>query len=153
MVTQPIICRVAASVGNQLNKKINLRRRMRMQRLGLIVGLLLALLLRSKAWGEPAQDTTLTLQEAIDTALAQHPTLRVGQATVEAAQQRVRQQVAGYLPSGGYTYNNTRKQQAITAAVGGVQAGQPARAAAQLFNFNSTNFSMSQLLFDFGRTL
>ncbi|MBI3795494.1 MAG: TolC family protein [Deltaproteobacteria bacterium] len=124
-----------------------------MQRPALIVGLLLALLLRSEAHGTQAQDTTLTLQEAIDTALAQHPTLRIGQATVEAAQQRVHQQVAGYLPSGGYLYNYTRKEQAVTAAVGGVQAGQQARATSQLFNFNSTNFSMSQLLFDFGRTL
>jgi outer membrane protein len=124
-----------------------------MQRPVLIVGLFLALLLRSGAQGAQAQDTTLTLQEAIDTALAQHPTLRIGQATVEAAQQRVRQQVAGYLPRGGYIYNYTRKEQAVTAAVGGVQAGQQARATSQLFNFNSTNFSMSQLLFDFGRTL
>jgi outer membrane protein TolC len=119
----------------------------------LIVCLLLASLLRSEAQEAPSQNETLTLQEAVDTALAQHPTLRVGQATVEAAQQRVRQQVAGYLPRGAYTYNYTRKQQAVTAAVGGVQAAQQARATAQLFNFNSTNFSMSQLLFDFGRTL
>ena len=124
-----------------------------MRRLVFIVGLLLALPSRGAAQGEPARDTTLTLQEAIDAALAQHPTLRVGEATVDAAQERVRQQVAGYLPRGAYVYNYTRKKQAITAAVGGVQAGQPARATSQLFNFNSTNFSMSQLLFDFGRTL
>ncbi len=124
-----------------------------MRRVVLIVCLLLAPLLRSEAQEAPSQDETLTLQEAVATALAQHPTLRVGQATVEAAQQRVRQQVAGYLPRGAYTYNYTRKQQAVIAAVGGVQAGQQPRATSQLFNFNSTNFNMSQLLFDFGRTL
>lgn len=124
-----------------------------MRRPVFLVGLLLALLPGGAAQGEPAQDTTLTLQEAIDAALAQHPTLRVGEATVEAAQERVRQQVAGYLPRGAYVYNYTRKKQAIPAAVGGVQAGQQARATSQLFNFNTTNFSMSQLLFDFGRTL
>src|SRR5262249_87427 len=124
-----------------------------MQRPVFAVSLLLALLLGQEARGDQVQDTTLTLQEAIDTALAQHPTLRVGQATVEAAQQRVRQQVAGYLPRGGYIYNYTRKEQAVSAAVGGVQAGQQTRTTSQLFNFNSTNFSMSQLLFDFGRTL
>ena len=124
-----------------------------MRRVVFIVCLLFALQLRREAQGAPSQDTALTLQEAVATALAQHPTLRVGQATVEAAQQRVQQQIAGYLPRGGYTYSYTRKQQAITAAVGGVQAGQQPRAAAQLFNFNSTNFSMSQMLFDFGRTL
>ena len=59
-----------------------------MRRLVFIVGLLLVLLPGGAARGEPAQDTTLTLQEAIDAALAQHPTLRVGQATVEAARTR-----------------------------------------------------------------
>src|SRR5262249_46291337 len=129
------------------------RRRIPMQRPAFVVSLLLAVLLGHEALGEHGQDTAMTLQEAIDTALAQHPALRVGQATVEAAQQRVRQQVAGYLPSGGYIYNYTRKEQAVSAAVGGVQAGQQVRTTSQLFNFNSTNFSMSQLLFDFGRTL
>ncbi len=125
-----------------------------MRRVVFIVCLVFALLLRREAQGAPSQDTTLTLQEAVDTALAQHPTLRVGQATIEAAQQRVRQQIAGYLPRGGYSYNYTRKQQAISAAIGGVQAGQQQQVTtAQLFNFNSTNFSMNQLLFDFGRTL
>jgi len=126
-----------------------------MRRVVFIVCLLFALLLRREGQGAPSQDSTLTLQEAIDTALAQHPTLRVGQATVEAAQQRVRQQIAGYLPRGGYTYIYTRREQAVTSAVGGVQVGgvQQQRASSQLFNFNSTNFSMSQMLFDFGRTL
>src|SRR2546422_5319506 len=126
-----------------------------MRRVVLIVGLLLCLLPVRKAWWEPPQDTALTLQEAIDTALAQHPTLRIGQATVEAAQQRVRQQVAGYLPRGAYTYVYSRQQKPPSSAVGGVQVGgtQRQQAAAQIFNFNSTNFSLNQLLFDFGRTL
>jgi outer membrane protein len=125
-----------------------------MRRMVFIICLLLALLLRRAAQGEPVPETPLTLQEAVDTALAQQPTLRVGQATVEAAQQRVHQQIAGYLPRGGYIYNYTRKEQAVSAAVGGVQAGQQqVTTTSQLFNFNSTNFSMSQLLFDFGRTL
>ncbi len=128
-----------------------------MRRVVFIVCLVFALLLKREAQGAPSQnttDTTLTLQEAVDTALAQHPTLRVGQATIEAAQQRVHQQIAGYLPRGGYSYNYTRKQQAVSAAVGGVQAGQQQQVTtSQLFHFNSTNFSMSQLLFDFGRTL
>ncbi len=120
-----------------------------------LVYLLFALPLRSEAQSTLPQDTTLTLREAIDTALAQHPTLRVGQATIEAAQQRVRQQLAGYLPRGGYTYTYTRQQRALSSAVGGVQVGggQQQRATSQLFNFNSTNFSLNQLLFDFGRTL
>jgi outer membrane protein TolC len=80
----------------------------------------------------------------------------MGQASIEAAQQRVRQQVAGYLPRGSYTYTYTRQQRPPSAAVGGIQVpGADSRptAPAQLFNFNSTNFTLNQLLFDFGRTL
>ena len=120
----------------------------------LAIGLLLCLLPNDGAQGESSTPASLTLQEALDTALARHPTLRIGQAAVEAAQQRVWQQEAGYPPRGAYTYTYTRQQRPLTAAVGGVQSsGGQQRATSQLFNFNSTNFGMSQLLFDFGRTL
>ncbi|MGE0822027.1 MAG: TolC family protein [Candidatus Binatia bacterium] len=99
----------------------------------------------------------LTLREAVATALARHPAIRVGEATVRAAQQRVRQQEAGYLPRGAYTYTLSRQQRPLTAAVGGVQIDgqeqQRVRNFSQLFAFHSTNFSLRQLLFDFGRTL
>ena len=100
-------------------------------------------------------DTPLTLQEAVATALTHHPTIRIGEATIAAAQQRVRQQEAGYLPRGGYAYAFTRQQRPVSAAVGGVQidGGQQQRSFSQLFQFHSTNVSMSQVLFDFGRTL
>ena len=100
-------------------------------------------------------DTPLTLQEAVATALTHHPTIRIGEATIAAAQQRVRQQEAGYLPRGVYTYSFTRQQRPVSAAVGGVQidGGQQQRSFSQLFYFHATNVSMSQVLFDFGRTL
>jgi len=119
-----------------------------------IVGLPLCLLFLTAAQNATAAEKTLTLPEAIDIALVQHPAIRVGQATIEAAQQRVYQQETGYLPRGGYTYVYTRQQRGITSAVGGVQVGGgPLRSTTETFNFNSTNFSMSQLLFDFGSTL
>ena len=99
-------------------------------------------------------EKTLTVQEAVATALTHHPTVRIGVTAVDAAQARVRQQIAGYLPRGAYTYAVTRQQRPLTSAVGGVQiGGGQQRAVSQIFNFHSTNFSMSQLLFDFGRTL
>jgi TolC family type I secretion outer membrane protein len=104
----------------------------------------------------PSQAPPLSLQEAVDAALRNHPTIRMGQATIDAAQQRVQQQIAGYLPSGGYAYTYSRQQRAVTAAVGGIQVGgavQQRAPSAQIFNFHSTNVSLSQLLFDFGRTL
>jgi len=97
-------------------------------------------------------DTSLTLQDAVSTALARHPTLRIGEASILAAQQRMRQRETDYLPHGAYTYSLTRRQQPVTSAVGGVQFQQQ-RSFTQIYNFHSTNVSMSQLLFDFGRTL
>lgn len=110
---------------------------------------------QARAEEETAHAPPLTLQEAVATALRNHPTIRMGQATVEAAQQRVRQQVAGYLPTGGYTYTYSRQARPLTAAVGGVDIGetQQRRTVTQFFNFNSTNFQINQLLFDFGKTL
>lgn len=131
-----------------------------MQRVLFIIGLLFCLFPSACTGAESplentAEKTTLTLQEAVATALSQHPTLRIGQSAVEAAQQRVWQQRAGYLPRGAYTYNYTRQQRPLSAAVGGAQVGGETRqrSLAQIYNFNSTNVSMSQLLFDFGRTL
>ena len=97
----------------------------------------------------------LTLHEAVATALTHHPTIDVGKAEIVAAQQRVRQQEAGYLPRGAYTYSFTRQQQPVSTAVGGIQIedGQQQRSLSQIFNFHSTNVSLSQMLFDFGRTL
>ncbi len=98
----------------------------------------------------------LTLDEAVATALTHHPTIDVGKAEIVAAQQRVRQQEAGYLPRGAYTYSFTRQQQPVSTAVGGIQiedGQQQQRSLSQIFNFHSTNVSLSQMLFDFGRTL
>jgi TolC family type I secretion outer membrane protein len=125
----------------------------------LLVCLLLCQGREGEAQNEPPPDSALTLQEAVETALAQHPTLRVGQASVEAAQQRVRQQVANYLPRGGYTYTYSRQERAASSAVGGIQLApdggviQRRAPSTQIYNYNSTNFNLSQLLFDFGRTL
>ncbi|HXG20400.1 MAG TPA: TolC family protein [Methylomirabilota bacterium] len=120
----------------------------------LIFSTVFSLSTRAQEESAPAAPS-LTLQEAVDAAVRNHPTIRMGQATVEAAQQRVHQQIASYLPSGRYTYTYSRQERPLTAAVGGVQVGgvQQQRATSQLFNFHSTNFQLSQLLFDFGRTL
>ncbi len=120
-------------------------------------GLLLSFFRQSSAWAEAPLGSQLSLEEAVDIALAQHPTLAIGQASIDAAQQRVRQQEAGYLPQGRYIYTYSRQERASTSATGGVQVGgiiqQRTSTQTQLFNFNSMAFNFSQLLFDFGRTL
>ncbi len=122
-----------------------------------LVAFFVVFVVHAHAQEDPAQAPPLTLQEAIDTALHNHPTIHIGQATIEAAQQRVQQQVAGYLPQGRYAYTYSRQERPLTSAVGGVQVGGipgiTQRSTSQLFNFNSMNVSMTQLLFDFGGTL
>jgi len=110
----------------------------------------------SELWADTATGPPLTLQDAVATALAQHPTLRVSEADVAAARYRVRQQEAGYLPRGGYTYSFTHQQRPVTAAVGGVRLDgeqQRTQSVAQVYDFHSTSLGFSQVLFDFGRTL
>ncbi|MBM4257767.1 MAG: TolC family protein [Deltaproteobacteria bacterium] len=137
------------------NPRMRLFRRIAQREVALVFALLLLVGSDYGAWTRAIANTPLTLQEAVKTALAQHPTIRVGEATISAAQQRVRQQEAGYLPRGSYTYTLSRQQRPVTAAVGGVQigGGQQTRSFAQIFNFHTTNVSLSQVLFDFGRTL
>lgn len=122
---------------------------------GLTIGLVLCLVSHARAQSEATSEMSLSLQEALDIALAQHPTLRMGQTEMEAARQRVRQKMTDYLPRGVYTYRYTRQQIPLTTAVGGieVEGGLRQRTISQTFNFNSADFSLSQLLFDFGRTL
>lgn len=125
-----------------------------MQRLVCSIFFLSALVVPVRAQEEATRLPPLTLPEAVDTALRNHPTIRMDRASIEAAQQRVRQQIAGYLPKGAYTYTYSRQERPLSSAIGGVQVGgQQQRALSQVFNFNSTNFSMTQLLFDFGRNL
>jgi outer membrane protein TolC len=96
----------------------------------------------------------LTLRDCLGIALRGHPALRKARADVDAARQRVWQEVAGYLPRGAYTYNFTRQARPLTAILGGGRVGETVRReTTQLFNFNDTAFSVNQVLFDFGRNL
>ncbi len=100
------------------------------------------------------EKTPLSLEGCIQIALEHHPSLRRMEAEVEAARQRVWQQVAGYLPQGGYAYQFTRQERPLTAILSGGQVGTvERRETSQLFNFNNTSFSLTQILFDFGRNL
>jgi outer membrane protein len=103
--------------------------------------------------GDPS-GPSLTVAECVEIALERHPSLKGARAQVEAAYQRVWQQVAGYLPRGDYGYNFNRQERPLTAILGGGQVGEvQRRETSQRFNFNSTSFSMDQVLFDFGKNL
>lgn len=89
-----------------------------------------------------------SLDECITTALAQHPSLKAGAASVDAAQQRVYQAVSGYLPQVSAVYAANRRYTSI-----GAQTGTGTSRLNQTFNYYNTGVSFSQMLFDFGRQL
>jgi outer membrane protein len=89
----------------------------------------------------------LTLREAHEVALKNHPRISVAQLTALASRQTVRQVTAGYLPqvsaampSVGTAGNNTRL------------AGLPALNNPSIFNRNAEGLYVTQLITDFGRT-
>ncbi len=89
-----------------------------------------------------------TLEECIDIALRQQPTLRAAAATVAAARERVWQTASAYLPQVSANYQANRRHQSSSSATGGTGGGQ-----AQTFPFYSTGVALTQVLFDFGQNL
>jgi len=116
----------------------------------------------------PAADADViaprTLKECIAIALENHPSLKAAEASVQAGQQRVRQAASGYLPQIGATFQPNRRKTSPTGQTGAefgtvplpdaTPSGTPrVGTTARTFNFYSTGFTLTQVLFDFGRTL
>jgi outer membrane protein len=104
----------------------------------------------------PASDVetvagTLSLEECQRRALREHPSLRSAAAGVEAARRRVGQAVSGLLPQVSGDYSVVRQKRSVGALIRGPGTGGPT--ATPIFNFHSGGFTLSQLLFDFGKTL
>ena len=97
----------------------------------------------------PAQTLpTRTLEECVAIALERQPRLGAAGADVEAGRQRVRQEIAGYLPQ---VSGNASASDSKTSAA--QKTGLPGTGASQRYAFYSAGFSLSQVLFDFGRNL
>ena len=95
-----------------------------------------------------AQQPPQTVEECVAFAIANQPSLKAAQATVEASNQQVWQQVSNYLPQVNGNYNANRRKTSPTASTGADFA-----AAARTFSFYSTGLSLTQVLFDFGQNL
>jgi outer membrane protein TolC len=93
-----------------------------------------------------------TLDDCIALALAQQPTLRAADASIEAARERVWQSAAAYLPQVTANYSANRRA-ATTGSLtgGGGSFGGPQ--GRRTFNFFSTGVALTQVLFDFGQNL
>jgi len=98
----------------------------------------------------PAQTPpTRTLEECVAIALERQPRLGAAEADVDAGRQRVRQEIAGYLPQ--ISANASASHNKTSAAQ---KTGLPGSGgSSQRYGYYSTGFSLSQVLFDFGRNL
>jgi len=96
-------------------------------------------------------DRPLTLDDAVGIALANHPSLSIAANQVRAARAATTQARSGLLPSLGFrlqgTHSESSGQAGGTAAGTGV-VGSTSRSSTQY----GATFSVSQLLYDFGRT-
>ncbi len=93
-----------------------------------------------------------TLEECVQIALERHPRLGSARAEMEAGRQRVRQNIAPYLPQldGGASVSRRKRSAAQATGLPGTGVGGAAPAP---FTYYSTALSLSQILFDFGRNL
>jgi outer membrane protein len=89
----------------------------------------------------------LTLQQAHETALRNHPQIRVGELKALAARQVTRQFRAGFFPnlSANVTSVGTADDNTRLAAIGGLNNP-------SIFDRNAEGLVLSQLITDFGRT-
>ncbi|MCD6225364.1 MAG: TolC family protein [Deltaproteobacteria bacterium] len=113
------------------------------------VCLILFYFMLSIAWGQQGERTaditgkTLTLEDCIRIAVEQHPDIRSKMAEAKAGKLRVRQSFSSFLPeldfSSGYSKSGFDRTQGLT----GVNSR----------NNYTVGFSLSQNIFDFGRSL
>src|SRR5947207_5541345 len=89
-----------------------------------------------------------TLEECIEIALRQQPTLRAAAATVAAGRERVWETAAAYLPQVSANYLASRRHASSSSLIGSGGLGK-----AKTFPFYSTGATLSQVLFDFGQNL
>ncbi|HEY4395577.1 MAG TPA: TolC family protein [Polyangia bacterium] len=119
--------------------------------------------------GGASAATALTLHQAEQTALKNQPTVHEAQGLLEAAQGRVEEARAGYLPQVtlGGTYERTTgnfasrpgtlPQSLMTSGMGGGSGTMVTAAAAPIgwnpkYNYFQLNLGASQLIYDFGQT-
>ncbi len=96
----------------------------------------------------------LSLQQAIDIALKEHPSLQESKERVAAAKYQIGSARAAYLPQVTYTHN-LYWGNAFPATSGAVSGGPPGLGSslgATTTDFYVNRFSLSQLIYDFGKT-
>lgn len=120
-------------------------------RIRLLVSGLLLIGLPVAAETPPPGPGTLSLEECIAIALETHPVLRSADAQVRAAEFRVPQVDAAIAPHATAEYGFSRRQSTLANLIAGPD--NDLLMIEETFNYQVGRFALSQLLFDFGRTL
>jgi len=94
------------------------------------------------------------LAQCIEIALQQHPELKAASATVDAGHARTWEAISTALPQINADYSASRRHSSVSSRTSGPggPTGQISNRA-QTFDFYSTGFTLSQILFDFGQSL
>ncbi len=121
-----------------------------------LMSLAAALSLGPAAAGAQETGKSLTLKEAIDLALKQHPTLKESQEKMAAARYQIGVSQAAYFPQVTHISQYYRGNAFLGSAQGAAAAG-PSGVASVTgsgvpTNFFIERFSVNQLIFDFGKT-
>jgi outer membrane protein len=102
---------------------------------------------------DPSQARTLSLSQAIETAMSHQPTLRQARAGTDAAEGRVEQARSGYLPqlNGNASYQRTTANFTPRPGVSTTLQAPP-KTSWNMYDFFSFGVTGSQLIYDFGQT-
>jgi TolC family type I secretion outer membrane protein len=105
------------------------------------------------ALGAEEPGGSLTIQEAIDTALREHPSLKESREKVEAARYGIGVSRAAYLPQLAFG-TNVYYGDAFPATSGAPGAASPSvgSLSRKVTDYYANRFSLNQLIFDFGKT-
>ena len=120
-------------------------------RVSSVLAIIMAAFLGSTAWGQPAMSKetppTVTLQEAIRTALEKHPALQSSEFAVQGAEARRKQAEAPYYPQVGGSAIQTN---------GALRSNAFLRPSGSLISPNQSDVTVgvaaSQTVYDFGQT-
>jgi len=94
----------------------------------------------------------LTLDECVRTALSQHPDVRAAEAALDNARATRAAALGNYLPQGGFTYTTQRTTANYVVKPGVTVPSVLPPISGNLLNFHSGSLSVTQTLYDFGRT-
>lgn len=119
--------------------------------LALLDGPLLAQDMPGAAQSPPVtvpSDRPVTLEDAVEIALANHPSLSIAASQVRAARAATTQARSGLLPSLDFRLQGSHSESSQQGGAGTAIVGSSTRSSTQY----GATFSASQLLYDFGRT-